>query len=477
MTFNFSVFVGTDFFQQARLGVGDVFELPSTATARLTVSDDDAFLSGDIDRNGRSDDTTSQTAVVTSLDGSDSESVGRVSIERAYVVVDENGTEYTLIEIDVESRGGPDNDDFYAFSGPQPPAGASLSVARFGEAEISEIAIADLAADNSSSIIRIEAEDLDLSGYRVQGNNAASGEELITVRNNVGTAETEFAGVDGTYDVSVDYIDENDGRGTIELLVDGTVVGIVTLDADNNGNGVSNSTFSTHVFENIAVEQGQTVTFRGTQDSGEFARIDAVSFEREPIVLTGDIIRIEAEDLDLDGYRVEGNDAASGEELIRVINSVGTAETQFAGADGTYNISVDHIDESDGQGTIELLVDGVVIDSITLDADNDGNGGVSNSTLSTHAFEGVELTSKVKPLRSVEHGTGASLQGLMRCRSNWSRRQLLYPSVSKPRILSSTVTELREMMLLRVKKSLGLSEVLEQLKRSLPALMAPTMFP
>ena len=131
MTFEFSVFVGTDFFQQTRLDVGDAFDLPTTATARLTVSDDDAFLSGDIGRNGRSDDASGQTAVVTSLDGSDSESVGRVSIERVYVVVDENGTEYTLIEIDVESRGGPDNNDYYAFSGPQPPAGASLSAVSY----------------------------------------------------------------------------------------------------------------------------------------------------------------------------------------------------------------------------------------------------------------------------------------------------------------------------------------------------------
>ena len=77
------------------------------------------------------------------------------------------------------------------------------------------------------------------------------------------------------------------------MLVDGVVIDTLTLDADDNGNGVTNSTFSTHVFENIAIEQGQTVTIRGTRDSGEFARIDAVMFEESsnnanaaPIVAT-----------------------------------------------------------------------------------------------------------------------------------------------------------------------------------------------
>lgn len=73
-------------------------------------------------------------------------------------------------------------------------------------------------------------------------------------------------------------------------------------------------------------------------------------------------IRIEAEDMTLEGYRLESNDQVSGDQLISLVNGAqneqGTARQIFNGPAGTYDMVVSYIDESDGVASLEARVNG-----------------------------------------------------------------------------------------------------------------------
>ena len=95
--------------------------------------DSDDYLSGDKWwANGLSADRSPQRADIEDGAGG-SHSVGRVMNERVHIVEDAAGNQYTLLQIDVERRFGPDSNDFYTFSGPVPPEGAQLTAQPLNE--------------------------------------------------------------------------------------------------------------------------------------------------------------------------------------------------------------------------------------------------------------------------------------------------------------------------------------------------------
>ncbi|MGF1515804.1 MAG: G8 domain-containing protein, partial [Elainellaceae cyanobacterium] len=75
-------------------------------------------------------------------------------------------------------------------------------------------------SSNGSDPIRLEAEDMSLNGFRVERNGGVSGKEVISFAGGrggeSGRATTTFNGPAGTYDVVVGYVDENDGKATLE---------------------------------------------------------------------------------------------------------------------------------------------------------------------------------------------------------------------------------------------------------------------
>jgi|GEM_PF-3918719 hypothetical protein len=83
------------------------------------------------------------------------------------------------------------------------------------------------------------------------------------------------------------------------------------------------------------------------------------------------MITIQAEDfVTLDDYSVQTIDGLT---VIRINFDVpsgetATASTPFAGATGLYTIQVQYLDENDGEGAIGLSIDGMDIDSITLNS-------------------------------------------------------------------------------------------------------------
>lgn len=100
---------------------------------------------------------------------------------------------------------------------------------------------------------------------------------------------------------------------------------------------------------------------------------------------------IQAEDMTLDGYKVEKVSLADGSELIRLKSSEGTATSTFDGDAGYYDLALSYVDESDGQGSIDVFVNGVHIGTIELTADVDGTGTRRSMTFSNESVAQLVL--------------------------------------------------------------------------------------
>lgn len=109
--------------------------------------------------------------------------------------------------------------------------------------------------------------------------------------------------------------------------------------------------------------------------------------------LTPTATRLEAEDLTLNSYQVESNNAASGGKLISLLgasNNTGSASAEFKEVSGTYDIVVNYLDETDGRAQLGLNVNDRPIDSWTLDK-NLGNANPVEQTLTKRIISGVRL--------------------------------------------------------------------------------------
>lgn len=290
-TYEFTAFAEADIASDGNLSCGDKFTMPANATICFEVKDNDAFLSGD--RRDNSTDKSYQTAEITDFaSGEELGNGGQIYAESYFWVKDVNtGEWHVLIEIEQEGT-GEDYFTFYTGHGySAPDAGAELKVIDKCNVKGSWVDFKCLDAgvkfepDPDGKIV-IEAEDLELCGYQVEHQDAASGDELIKLKCGVGYAKLpDFQGESGCYDIEITVIDENDGKGFLDVFVDGEFVGCFRLDQNDNGNGVSNVSFTTLKLSNIEIPEGAEITFKGTGDAHEFIRIDKIAFcpiDKEP---------------------------------------------------------------------------------------------------------------------------------------------------------------------------------------------------
>ena len=121
----------------------------------------------------------------------------------------------------------------------------------------------------------IEAEDIILNGYGVQGSGAASGGEYASLFNgtveaspNSGELQYTFDGERGVYAIEVFVFDENDGSSPITVRVNGAVVGSHIMDEQLGTPGVSAANLTSFILTDVILEDGDVVTFQGSRDAG-----------------------------------------------------------------------------------------------------------------------------------------------------------------------------------------------------------------
>ncbi|NJL47617.1 MAG: hypothetical protein HC929_09205 [Leptolyngbyaceae cyanobacterium SM2_5_2] len=243
-------------------------------------------------------------------------------------------------------------------------------------------------------MITIQAEDFaTLDGYSVQ---TIDGLTVIRINFDVpsgetATASTSFAGETGLYTIQVQYLDENDGEGTIGLSIGGTAIDSITLNSTaGSTTGFPVSTWNVNGGDSVLINAGSVIEFTGVRDAEEYARIDAIILT--PVVIPEEpaepidpdsAITIQAEDFDsLEGYSV----GFAGDVTVIRINpdvpsgSSATASTTFTEETGLYTIQVKYLDENDGEGAISFSLNGTEIDSIELNSDAGDALGLPVST-------------------------------------------------------------------------------------------------
>ena len=288
-TFEFTAFTEADLLQGTNggsIGCGDTFTMPTAATTCFEVADDDRYLSGDACYNESGDDRSHQTANI-EVNGETVYDDAKIYAEQYHKLYGSDGKTYYLIEIEVKNGDAPgEGDDFFTFYGAVPPAGVELTVAGSYNVRGDWVDFKCLDAGDKPWVLEddctytLEAEDMQLHGYKAKYEDEASGDALIKLTDSVGYAKADFGGEDGTYNIEVCYVDENDGEGFIDIFINGQFVGCISLDENDNGDGVNHVTFSSYELSGVELSQGDQITLKGRKDGYEFARIDKIVFEQ-----------------------------------------------------------------------------------------------------------------------------------------------------------------------------------------------------
>jgi len=240
---------------------------------------------------------------------------------------------------------------------------------------ISPDALLGTSLTSSASPIRYEAEQLTLVGYRAQtvAGSGASGGRQISLKGTgqlSGKASGVFQGPEGLYNVTVGYFDEQDGVSRATFTLAGQSK---TFKFNRNlpGDAPSPETATTRVIQSaIPLKAGDRFQLQGIKNRGEFAQFDYIEFKplaasqpsSESVAPRTSPLRIEAEQLTLQGYRVEtiaGSGASQGRHIgLRNGRKVGQASGIFNGPAGTYQVRVGYFDENDGKASAKVQVDG-----------------------------------------------------------------------------------------------------------------------
>ncbi len=298
-TYEFTAFTEADLLQGSNghsIGRCDSFTMPGSASTCFEVTDNDSFLSGDRYHNEAGDDHSFQTADIT-VGGDQVFNDVKIYAESYHVLHGSDGKTYYMIEIEVKNGDAPgEGDDFFTFYGAVPPAGTELHVVNTCNVTCNWVDFKCLSAGlkwdlDEECKYTLEAEDMALWGYKAEYNDNASGDELIKLKSHTGVAKADFGGESGAYNISIDYVDENDGEGFIDVFINGEFVDCIALDQNGDGNGVSNTTFSTFTIEGVELNEGDEIKLKGRKGGWEFARIDKIVFEQvkeeEPGALSG----------------------------------------------------------------------------------------------------------------------------------------------------------------------------------------------
>jgi hypothetical protein len=363
--YEWSAFTEADLLQGTNgnsIGRGDSFTMPGAATVHMSTWDNDRSLSGD--RREKATDHSGQKATI------DGVSLGtQIYAEKYHVLKGSDGKKYYLIEIELEHGNAPGKgDDYFTFYGDVPPAGVELTVKASCNVKGSWVDYKCLGAGSSAPAnTPPEFTNVPADGIICVDENTS-----LVIDLNASDADGDTLGyrIVGGRDAAFFEVDAQTGELTFKT----------PPDYENPQSGGGNNTYDVKV----EVSDGNG----GTEVKAMWVKVKDVAEDTG-----GNCVVIEAETMHLNGYRIETRDDASGGAGIKLSSAVGYASTTFAGAAGSYDLSLSYIDESDGQGFIDVFVNGVFHHCISLDQDNGGNGVDGQSSWSTIVIQDLALSS------------------------------------------------------------------------------------
>ena len=140
--------------------------------------------------------------------------------------------------------------------------------------------------DLPTTSLRLEAEDINnVMGYRLEGNNAASGGQMLSLLGfggpEIGMASFLFPGATGAYNIELGTFDEKDGTANFVIEQNGVQIGS-TIVLDQNISGSRGANASTKIIRvagnSIQLFNGATIKITGFEQAGEHARFDFIEF-------------------------------------------------------------------------------------------------------------------------------------------------------------------------------------------------------
>ena len=240
----------------------------------------------------------------------------------------------------------------------------------------------------------IEVENMELDGFSVKSNPYAEG-STVADSDYVGHASFKYSGTDGVKSFQI-YCYAPVGTKSLfrfyvgnKIAANGTIYGKRTEEPTVlNVNGVSVAKGDRIVLESIAASGEPTKfdylkIFKGKLDGDE----DNSGLSDGPVETV--IAKIEAEDMELNGYEAEGNQFASGAKCVKT-DYIGTASYTFEGESGTYTLKVVYFDENDGSAQYKVSINGKKADTFSSDKDL-GNASPITETLDSRYIV-TELT-------------------------------------------------------------------------------------
>jgi alpha-glucuronidase len=127
---------------------------------------------------------------------------------------------------------------------------------------------------------RTEAESMQLDRYAIEAvtpwETASGGQAVRCPATATCSATMRFAGATGTYDVVVQYFDENDGASAFTLSVADRAVDRWVADADLPSNAPNGHTSTRRVVRRVSIESGASIRIEAKSDRDEGAVLDYI---------------------------------------------------------------------------------------------------------------------------------------------------------------------------------------------------------
>ncbi|MEL6855140.1 MAG: cadherin repeat domain-containing protein [Cyanobacteria bacterium J06607_13] len=124
----------------------------------------------------------------------------------------------------------------------------------------------------------IEAESLRLRGFYLSDiDPSASGGRIVRGGADRAIARLDFAGTAGTYGLTLDTYDENDGNATWEIKINGVVVGSATLNQNLGSNLPTQQTKTQITFNGLTLNPGDKVKLVGRRNGYEMPSLDRIT--------------------------------------------------------------------------------------------------------------------------------------------------------------------------------------------------------